>query len=190
MYGHGGIAPSWRGGNQPTPQLTWSRRVTRATRVAGWPRWVRGAPRSRAKGAGRPFFPFGAAMATSLGRIATPRGTCHGERAVLGRHGEVRGILISILGWSRPSLYGSGRGRVSIARPAHPPFWCTPRRSLCPPRCAAKSRARIRHARSSPTQTACGGNPRSQRPPGCRVEAYVTLLTYLLTSLSYKFTVR
>jgi len=133
VYGHGGIAPSWRGGNQPTPQLTWSRRVTRATRVAGWPRWVRGAPRSRAKGAGRPFFPFGAAMATSLGRIATPRGTCHGERAVLGRHGEVRGILISVLGSSRPSLYGSGRGRVSIARLAHPPSWCAPRRSLSLP---------------------------------------------------------
>ena len=32
-----------------------------------------------------------------------------------GPHGEVRGILISVLGLSGPSLYGSGAGRVSIS---------------------------------------------------------------------------
>jgi len=40
---------------------------------------------------------FGAATATSLGRIATPRAR-GGHVPVLGRHGEVRGILVSILG--------------------------------------------------------------------------------------------
>ena len=99
--------------------LTWSRRELRATRESGWLRWVPRAPRSRAKGAGRPFWHFGAAMATSPGRIATPRG-----RVPPWRHGEVRGIFVSTLGWSMPSLYGPGRGRVPIARLPHPPSWC------------------------------------------------------------------
>ena len=45
---------------------------------------------------GRPFWHFGAATATSPGPQAglPPQG----GRAFLGRHGEVRGILISILG--------------------------------------------------------------------------------------------
>ena len=52
-----------------------------------------------------------------------------GGCTVLGLHGELPGILISILGQPRPSLYGSGPGRVSIAQPAEVPFSCAPRRS-------------------------------------------------------------
>ena len=33
----GGLAPSWRGGNQPTTRETWSRRAPRAARVTEWP---------------------------------------------------------------------------------------------------------------------------------------------------------
>jgi hypothetical protein len=46
-----------------------------------------------------------------------------------GPHGEVREILISVLGHSGPSLYGSGPGRVSIARLAEAPFTRAPRHS-------------------------------------------------------------
>ena len=49
-----------------------------------------------------------------------------------GDPGEVRGILISVLGHSGPSLYGSGAGRVSIARLAETPFTRPPRRSARP----------------------------------------------------------
>ena len=62
-----------------------------------------------------------------------------------GPHGEVRGILISVLGHSGPSLYGSGAGRVSIARLAEAPFTRAPRRS-----------ARHR-ARSAPTRSGARG---------------------------------
>ena len=50
-----------------------------------------------------------------------------------------------------------------------PPFWCAPRRSAR--HTAGPTREHRGHARFSPSQTACGGNPRSQRPPGCRVAA-------------------
>ena len=90
-----------------------------------------------------------------------------------GPHGEVRGILISVLGHSGPSLYGSGAGRVSIARLAEAPFTRAPRRS------AATERGVLRpdqghggHARSSPTQSACDEEPGSRRPPGGRVAAW------------------
>ena len=89
-----------------------------------------------------------------------------------GPHGEVRGILISVLGHLGPSLYGSGAGRVSIARLAEAPFTRAPRRS------AATERGVLRpdqghggHARSSPTQSACDEEPGSRRPPGGRVAA-------------------
>ena len=45
----------------------------------------------------------------------------------------------------------------------------TPRRSAR--HTAEPTRGHGRYARSWPTQTACGGNPRSQRLPGCRVAA-------------------
>ena len=55
-----------------------------------------------------------------------------GGCTVLGLHGELPGILISILGQPRPSLYGSGSGRVSIAQPSRSPFFVRPA-ALCPP---------------------------------------------------------
>ena len=49
-----------------------------------------------------------------------------------GPHGEVlvRGILISVLGHSGPSLYGSGPGRVSISHLGRISCSRAPRRSL------------------------------------------------------------
>ena len=103
---------------------TWSRRELRASRESGWPRWGRGAPRSRAKGAGRPFWQFGAATATSLGRIATPRGTCRSGAPRRGTwnlgidSGLVKAVFIRI------------RAQSCIDRPpSPPPSWCAPRRS-------------------------------------------------------------
>ena len=63
-----------------------------------------------------------------------------------GPHGEVRGILISVLGHSGPSLYGSGAGRVSIARLAEAPLHAHP---------AALARHR---ARSAPTKSRARGS--------------------------------
>ena len=99
---------------------------------------------------------FGAARETSLGRIATPRGTC---RSRAPRRGKWNLGIDSRL--VRPSLYGSGRGRVSIARLANPPSRCTPRHSAR--HTAGPNRGHGCHARSRPTKTACGGDPRSQR---------------------------
>jgi hypothetical protein len=92
-----------------------------------------------------------------------------------GPHGEVRGILISVLGHSGPSLYGSGAGRVSIARLAETPFTRPPRRSARPQseeRSDRPDRGHGGHARSSPTQNACDGEPGSRRPPGGRVAVW------------------
>ena len=55
-----------------------------------------------------------------------------------GPHSEVRDILISILGHSGPSLYGSGAGRVSIDRLAEAPVTRTPA-ALRPPQCEERS---------------------------------------------------
>ena len=62
---------------------TWSRRALRAAHVTEWPSWGRGAPRPRAKGAGRPFWYIRAAKETSPGSIATAVPPC-GALAVLG----------------------------------------------------------------------------------------------------------
>ena len=67
----------------------------------------------------------------------------YGGSTVLGGHGEVRGVLICIPGESRPCLYGSGPGRVPIARLAEPPVTRTPRRY-------ARHRAKHAPARSRP----------------------------------------
>jgi hypothetical protein len=106
-----------------------------------------------------------------------------------GPHGEVRGILISVLGHSGPSLYGSGAGRVSIARLAEAPFTRAPRRS------AATERGVLRpdqghggHARSSPTQSACDEEPGSRRPPGGRVAAWDPNLQIYHDETSYTYT--
>ena len=76
---------------------------------------------------------------------------CRQRYVCIYRHGEVRGILIPILGWSGPCPYGSGRSRVSIACLAHRPSWCAPRRSARYPArptrehgCHASGRARRR----------------------------------------------
>ena len=55
---------------------------------------------------------LGPAPDLSFWRIRSPVG----PRRPGGRHGEVPRVLISILGKSRPSLYGSGRGQVSFQR--------------------------------------------------------------------------
>ena len=95
-----------------------------------------------------------------------------------GPHGEVlvRGILISVLGHSGPSLYGSGPGRVSISHLGRISCSRAPRRSARHTTGSAptksRSRARGGNARSSPTKKACGGQPRSRRPPGGRVAAW------------------
>ena len=72
-----------------------------------------------------------------------------------GPHGEVRGILISVLGHSGPSLYGSGAGRVPTARLAEAPFTRTPRRY-----------ARHR-ARSAPTRSGARGSRAVLADPKC-----------------------
>ena len=95
-----------------------------------------------------------------------------------GPHGEVlvRGILISVLGHSGPSLYVSGPGRVSISHLGRISCSRAPRRSARHTTGSAptksRSRARGGNARSSPTKKACGGQPRSRRPPGGRVAAW------------------
>ena len=70
-------------------------------------------------------------LEAATGPPATGSGAC-GGCTVLGGHGEVRGVLICIPGESRPCLYGSGPGRVSIARLAEPPVTRTPA-ALRPP---------------------------------------------------------
>jgi len=145
-------------------RLTWSRRELRATRESGWLRWVRGAHWSRAKGAGRPFCQFGAATATSLGRIATPRGPCRSRAPRQGtRDLGIDSRLVK-------AVFIRVRARSCTDRaPSPPPGWCAPRRSAR--HAAEPTRGRGCHARSWPTQTACGGGPRSHRPPGRRVAA-------------------
>ena len=74
---------------------------------------------------GRRFRHFGAGHRISCWRIRWPVGPRQPRR-----HGEVGGVLISILGESGQSLYRSGRGRV----PFRPAFWRggnqpTPRRT-------------------------------------------------------------
>ena len=118
------------------------------------------------------FSIYGSSISSLHACPATGFGVGGGVRRS-GPHGEVRGILISVLGHSGPSLYGSGAGRVSIARLAEAPFTRAPRRS------AATERGVLRpdqghggHARSSPTQSACDEEPGSPRPPGGRVAAW------------------
>ena len=139
--GHRGIAPSWRGGIQPKNTTTWSRRVTRATREAGWPRLVGRAPRSRVKGTGRSFWHFGAATATSLhaSLARSGRQDCHpaGDVPLTCRFGAplrgtrnldidsrlVKAVCIRI--WTRPCIDRA---------PSPPPSPSPPhaRRSLIP----------------------------------------------------------
>ena len=65
-----------------------------------------------------------------------------------GPHSKARDILISILGHSGPSLYGSGASRVPIDRLAEAPLLRAPRRSARHARrCATNSRARGARAR-------------------------------------------
>ena len=117
------------------------------------------------------FLLFGGRHRTSCSKVQCSvcwRGVC----TVLGRHGEVRGILISVLGHSGPCLYGSGAGRVSISHLGRISCSRAPWRSARTPRAALRlNRGRGGNARSSPTQKACGGQPRSRRPPGGRVAA-------------------
>ena len=107
-----------------------------------------------------------------------------------GPHGEVRGILISVLGHSGPSLYGSGAGRVSIARLAETPFTRPPRRSARPQseeRSDRPDRGHGGHARSSPTQNACDGEPGSRRPPAASRPGTLTY-KFITAETSYTYT--
>ena len=145
--GHRGIAPSWRGGMQPKNKATWSRRVTRATREAGWPRLVGRAPRSRVKGTGRSFWHFGAATATSLGRQdCHPAGdvplTCRFGAPLRGtRNLDIDSRLakaVCIRIWTRPCIdraptYGSPPPSPS---PPHARRSLIPSSSLLSPFCA------------------------------------------------------
>ena len=129
----------------------------------GWLSRVRGASSSGTNAAGTREPRFGGRHRTSPSRVRCLGGGLRRS----GPHSEVRDILISILGHSGPSLYGSGASRVSFDRLAEAPSWCAPRRSARHP--AQPTRGRGRHARSSPTKKACNGQPRSRRPPGGRV---------------------
>ena len=93
-------------------------------------------------------------LEAAIGPSATGSGACGGS-TVLGGHGEVRGILICIPGESRPCSYGSGAGRVPIARLAEAPFTRTPRRH-----------ARHR-ARSAPTRSGARGSRAVLADPKC-----------------------
>jgi hypothetical protein len=59
-----------------------------------------------------------------------------------GPHSKARDILISILGHSGPSLYGSGASRVPIDRLAEAPLFVARPEAVSAPPCATNSRAR------------------------------------------------
>ena len=67
-----------------------------------------------------------------------------------GPHGEVlvRGILISVLGHSGPSLYGSGPGRVSISHLGRLSWSRAPRRSARHTAGSALTKSRPRRQRA------------------------------------------
>ena len=116
----GGLERDYQDGRclPPPPQNPMARgRPVRAPSALGESGWAsRGARASPicTRGAGRRESHFGGGDRTSCWRVRCPWGACrHGP------HGEVGGVLISILGWSRQPLYGSGRGRV----PFRPAFW-------------------------------------------------------------------
>jgi len=126
---------------------TWSRRALRAACVTGWPSCVWGAPRSCAKGAERLFWWFRAAMATSLGRIATLRGT---RRP--GLDGPRCARLASILGLSGAVEHAGGASRVSIADPSRSRFRALRLSMRAPERSALRpNRVLETEARSPPT---------------------------------------
>ena len=100
-----------------------------------------------------------------------------------GPNGEVRGILISVLGHSGPSLYGSGAGRVSIARLAEAPFTRAPRPALCPPQSEERSdQIRGTGATRGPRRPkvpvmgsqARGGHPAAASRPGTLTYKFIT----------------
>ena len=89
-------------------------RAPSALGESGWASRVARASQICTRGAGRRESHFGGRHRISYRSIRCLWGACrHGP------HGEVGGVLISILGWSRQPLYGSGRGRM----PFRPAFW-------------------------------------------------------------------
>ena len=94
VVGTGSIALSWRGGIQPTPlrHMLYARDEGHpCVWVAALSAWGTSVACQRRRKA---------ILAFRSGDGNLPRQDCHasGGRVVLGRHGEVRGILVSILG--------------------------------------------------------------------------------------------
>ena len=100
----------------PRPNPKARGRPVRAPSAIGESGWASRGDRASqicTRATGRRVRHFGGRHRTSYSSIRCLRGACrHGP------HGEVGGVPIPVLGWSRQPLYGSGRGR----RPLQPAF--------------------------------------------------------------------
>jgi hypothetical protein len=137
--------------------------------VLGWLSCVRRASRSGTRGAGRRDSHFGGRHRTSCYRVRCWRG---GAPFWASR----RGTRHPDIGF-RPfgAVFIWIRGRSCIDRSSSRDPLHAPPAALCPP----TERGALRpdqghggHARSSPTQSACDGEPGSRRPSGGRVAAW------------------
>ena len=114
--GAGTRLPGWSLHTTP-PQNPMARgRPVRAPSAIGESGWASRGDRASqicTRATGRRVRHFGGRHRISYSSIRCLRGACrHGP------HGEVGGVPIPVLGWSRQPLYGSGRGR----RPLQPAF--------------------------------------------------------------------
>ena len=119
-------------------------------------------------------------LRADIGPPATGSGACGGS-TILGPPGEVRVVLISILGHSGPSLYGSGASRVSIARLAGSPVTRTPA-ALCPPQGEERS------DQIKATGTTCGPRRPKRLVVGGRAHGGRPAAASRRRTPSYKFT--
>ena len=171
LVGIGGIAPSWRGGNQPTP-LRHLVEARAEGRLRGWVAalgaW--GASIACQRGWKAILVVRSGEGNLPRGRIATPRGT---RRP--GLHGPPCARLISIIGLSDAAEHAGGASRVSFVNPSQ-----ILARALFRAPCALEGEARSGQIEA----------PRTRRDPR-RPESLVmcsqsyrghpALLTYLLT---------
>ena len=110
-----GIREGWY---PPNTEVDLSRtRVPGVLGESGWASGVAGASPIYANPLGRRFWHFRVVLATSLGRIATLRGTCRP-----GLHGPRCARLISVLGLSGAVEHAGGASRVSFVDPRRSPF--------------------------------------------------------------------